>query len=96
MVEVFSIHNPPAEILEEVLAKVQSGQSTAARDLAEQVKGPFRPLLESAVEFARSRKALLEEILFEKILEAQPRLERFLPFIAVTAAASPCWACLVH
>ena len=31
----------------------------------------------------------LEEILFEKILEAQPRLERFLPFIAVTAAASP-------
>ncbi len=89
VVEVFSIHNPPAEILEEVLAKVQSGQSTAARDLAEQVKGPFRPLLESAVEFARSRKALLEEILFEKILEAQPRLERFLPFIAVTAAASP-------
>ena len=72
-----------------MLAKVQSGQSTAARELAEQVKGPFRPLLESAVEFARSRKALLEEILFEKILEAQPRLERFLPFIAVTAAASP-------
>lgn len=89
VVEVFSIHNPPPEILEEVLAKVQTGQSTAARDLAEQVKGPFRPLLESAVEFALSRKALLEEILFEKILEAQPRLERFLPFIAVTAAASP-------
>ena len=59
VVEVFSIHNPPPEILEEVLAKVQSGQSPAARDLAEQVKGPFRPLLESAVEFARSRKALL-------------------------------------
>ena len=31
----------------------------------------------------------MKEILFEKILEAQPRLERFLPFIAVTAAASP-------
>ena len=62
--EVFSIHNPPAEILEEVLAKV-IGQSTAARDLAEQVKGPFRPLLESAVEFARSKA--LGRILFEKI-----------------------------
>ena len=89
LVEVFTIHNPPAETLEGVLAKVQAGDSSAARGLAAEVKGPFRPLLESAIEFARSRKVLLEEILYEKILEAQPRLERFLPFIAVTAAASP-------
>ena len=31
----------------------------------------------------------LEEILFEKILSAQPTLERFLPFMALTAASAP-------
>jgi len=89
LVEVFTIHNPPAQTLEAVLEKVQSGDADAARSLAAEVKGPFRPLLENAIQFAHSRKVLLEEVLFEKILEAQPRLERFLPFIAVTAAASP-------
>jgi biopolymer transport protein ExbB len=89
LVEVFTVHNPSRETLDEVLSNVQAGNDNIARDLAVQVKGPFRPLLESAIEFSRSRKELLEEVLFEKILEAQPRLERFLPFIAVTAAASP-------
>ena len=89
IIEVFTIHNPSEETLESVLVHVQAGNDACAQELAAQVKGPFRPLLESAIGFARSRKELLEEVLFEKILEAQPRLERFLPFIAVTAAASP-------
>ncbi|MBT5381084.1 MAG: hypothetical protein HOI65_17365 [Opitutae bacterium] len=87
--EVFTIHNPSREILDSILSNVQTGNDSIAGDLAAQVKGPFLPLLEAAIEFSRSRKELLEEVLFEKILEAQPRLERFLPFIAVTAAASP-------
>lgn len=89
IIEVFTIHNPSPETLESVLAHVQAGNDARALELAAQVKGPFRPLLESAIGFARSRKELLEEVLFEKILEAQPHLERFLPFIAVTAATSP-------
>ena len=89
LVEVFTIHNPSSGVLEKILIQVQQGNTHGALDLAAQVKGPFRPLLEHAIDFARSKKELLEEVLFEKILEAQPRLERFLPFIAVTAAASP-------
>ena len=87
--EVFSIHNPPQSTLDSILAHLHEGKAQEAKSLVTQVKGPFRPLLENAVEFAKTRKEILEEILFEKILEAQPQLERFLPFIAVTAAATP-------
>jgi biopolymer transport protein ExbB len=87
--EVFSIHNPKPAVLQDILQKVHSGQSNAAQELISQIKGPFRPLMENAIQFAHTRKELLEEILFEKMLEAQPQLERFLPFIAVTAAATP-------
>ena len=38
--------------------------------------------------FHRKRRAL-EELLYEKMLGIRPKLERFLPFLAVTAAAAP-------
>ena len=87
--EVFTMHNPKAETLEKILEHLHAEDPVGAIQLANEVKGPFRPLLENAIEYAHTRKELLEEILFEKILEAQPTLERFLPFIAVTAAATP-------
>ena len=34
-------------------------------------------------------KEVIEEILYERIINTQPRLERFLSFIAVTAATAP-------
>ena len=87
--EVYSMHNPKSETLEKILEHLHAEDPDRATQLANEVKGPFRPLLENAIEYAHTRKELLEEILFEKILEAQPTLERFLPFIAVTAAATP-------
>lgn len=87
--EIYSIHNPPQSILDSILSQLREGDARAANSLVAQVKGPFLPLMEKAVEFAGAKKEILEEILFEKILEAQPKLERFLPFIAVTAAATP-------
>lgn len=35
------------------------------------------------------KRAMLEELMFEHILSVRPRLERFLPFLAITAAAAP-------
>jgi len=41
------------------------------------------------VDHAREQKDYLEEVLYEKMLEARPNLERLLPVIALTAAAAP-------
>jgi len=35
------------------------------------------------------KRGMLEELMFEHILSTRPKLERFLPFLAITAAAAP-------
>ena len=42
-----------------------------------------------AVEHFDGKRRLLEELLYEKLLSIRPKLERFLPFLAVTAATAP-------
>ena len=46
-------------------------------------------MLVAGVENAKESVELVEEVMFESILGAQPRLERFLNVIAVTAATAP-------
>ena len=46
-------------------------------------------MLVTGVEHAAENRGVLEELLFEKVLRVRPGLERFLPFLAITAAAAP-------
>ena len=46
-------------------------------------------MVQVGVKHFHSKRRVLEELLFEKIVSMRPKLERFLPFIAVTAAAAP-------
>jgi biopolymer transport protein ExbB len=46
-------------------------------------------MLVTGIEHAGEKRGVIEELLFEKILRVRPRLERFLPFLAITAAAAP-------
>ena len=41
------------------------------------------------IERVTERREIIEELLFQKILEVRPNLERFLAFLALTAAAAP-------
>ncbi len=51
--------------------------------------GPFEDLRISARDNAGRKAEVLEEILYERIIDAQVRLEKALPLIAVTAATAP-------
>jgi biopolymer transport protein ExbB len=46
-------------------------------------------MLCAAVENSDEDREVIEEILYETIIKAQPKLERFLAFIAVVAATAP-------
>ena len=50
---------------------------------------PFESLREVASANKGKSPEILEEVLYEQIIEAQARLEKLLPIIAVTAAAAP-------
>ena len=43
----------------------------------------------TGVAMFHEKRRVLEEALFEKLIAVKPRLERFLPFLALTAAAGP-------
>jgi biopolymer transport protein ExbB len=75
--------------LQEVLELVNRGDLESARKRAESVRGPAGQLLAVAVQHSKERKALIEEVMYEKLLETKPKLERLLALIALTAATEP-------
>ncbi|CAA6687525.1 MULTISPECIES: MotA/TolQ/ExbB proton channel family protein, partial [unclassified Lentimonas] len=87
--EVTSFKTPKPENVQQVLSHVTSGDLDAAQKAASSISGAGGVLLTTGVEYADEKRGTLEEILYEKILAARPKLERFLPFIALTAAAAP-------
>jgi biopolymer transport protein ExbB len=88
-IQIAGVKTASPETLRDVLDAVREGEQPKALNQAAAVGGPVGELLRAAVQNANERKELIEEILYEKILEARPRLERFLPFLALTAATAP-------
>lgn len=87
--EIKSVKSPKAGTLQRILDSLNAGNKQQALEAANSVDGPFGDLLVAGVEHADQEKELLEEVLYERLLAAQPKLERFIAFIALTAAAAP-------
>jgi biopolymer transport protein ExbB len=83
----FEVADP--ERLDGILGQLANGDPAAARQQALQVRGVAGDILSTGVEHAGEKRGVLEELLFEKILQVRPTLERFLPFLAIAAAAAP-------
>ena len=89
MYEVISFKTPTAEQIQGVLTQVEANDMTKAHALAVEIGGAGGDLLRKGVENSEEKRGSLEELLYEKILVARPKLERLLPFMALTAAAAP-------
>jgi biopolymer transport protein ExbB len=87
--EIYSVKMPRPGSLHDILKALNDGEKDKAMELAKAVQGPARAMLTDAVEHSDENKELVEEVMYERMLEVQPRLERLLPFIAVTAATAP-------
>lgn len=78
-----------AKDIDVILDHLRKDNKEAAMAHAQSVGGPVGDMLCAAVENASEDREVIEEILYEKIIKTQPRLERFLAFIAVVAATAP-------
>ena len=87
--DISSVKSPKAGSLQQILDNLNSGNKQGALEVANAVDGPFGDLLVEGVEHADQEKELLEEVLYERLLAAQPKLERLIAFIALTAGAAP-------
>jgi biopolymer transport protein ExbB len=88
-IQLAGIPRAKGEDLQKALDLLNRGDRAQAVAFASGLKGPGGDLLRTAVENVDEPRELLEERLFEKLLDVKPRLERMLPFIAVTASTEP-------
>ncbi len=89
VIELLSVKKASPGDLETILKCLRNGRKEDALKFARGVKGPSGRMLTAAMESIDAEEDLIEEILYEQMLGTQPKLERFLPFIAVTAATAP-------
>jgi len=78
----------PQDIQVILAALAQSDRSKATAH-ATSIKGPVGDMLHAAIDHCRERKEYIEEVMYEKMLETKPKLEKLLPFLALSAAAAP-------
>ena len=89
ILEVTRFQTPTPESVQQVLSHIERGDLAQAKAAANSMAGAGGTLLQAGVEHYDEKRGTLEEVLYEKILIVRPALERFLPFIALTAAAAP-------
>lgn len=87
--QISSIRMARPRDLQVILDRLTQGKQAEAFEHARTVKGPVGELLEAAVSHADEPKEYIEEVLYEKMLITRPRLEKMLPFVALTAATAP-------
>lgn len=80
---------PPPARLASLLEAVRRGDAEAARAAAAALGGPAGRMLSAGAKHLGGSKDLIEEAMYERMLETRFRFNRGLPFIAVGAATAP-------
>lgn len=88
-IQIFAIRQPDPLVAHQLSRLLREGRQSEAAALAGKQPQPARDMLTSAVEHADEPVELVEEVMYESMLSVQPKLERFLNVIAVTAATAP-------
>jgi len=88
-IQVSRIRKASARDVQVVLEHLRGDRKSAAAEYAERMGGPSGEMLRRAVEHVDEGKELIEEVLYEQMLDTRPRLEKMMPLIALTAATAP-------
>lgn len=75
--------------LQVILGALRIDDRNKASTHASSLTGPVGEMLRSAIDHCRERKEYIEEVMYEKMIDAKPRLEKLMPFLALSAAAAP-------
>ncbi|MCF7855264.1 MAG: MotA/TolQ/ExbB proton channel family protein [Candidatus Pacebacteria bacterium] len=72
-----------------ILDALRKGRVAEAMTWASRLRPPLRAVIEEGIRHRDAEKAHLEEIMYERLISVQPRLERYLSPLAVCASAAP-------
>lgn len=88
-IQIISIRQPAPDAVYNLAKLLREGKNAEAREQAEAQPEPARDMLVRAVEHYGESLTLVEEAMYESMLSTQPRLEKYLNVIAVTASVAP-------
>jgi biopolymer transport protein ExbB len=88
-IQLIRVRQPSERSVGRLLEQLKSGDAKSAAASAERIPGPTGEMLRVGLEQIRESKDLVEEMMYEKTLETRLRLQRFLSFVAIAAAAAP-------
>jgi len=88
-VELARLRNPSTRRIDALLHALAEHDDERAAAEAAAIGGPTGRMLSVGVEHINEPPALIEEVMYEKILPARLKLQRFLPFIAISASSAP-------
>ncbi len=83
------VRRPSRKSIDRLLEAVRSGQRQPAVDQAEAVGGPAGAMLKAGAEHLGEPRELVEEVMFEQLLQTRLRLNSWLPFVAISATSAP-------
>ena len=83
------VRKPSERRVRALLEAMASGDREVARDAAKGIRGPAGKMLQAGVEHLGEPRDLIEEVMYETLLATRLRLQRFLPFVAISASSAP-------
>ena len=88
-IQILSVRQPNPSVINEIVKELQEGHTAEALAIANEQPAPAREVLVQAVSHSEDSIELVEESMYESILSIQPKLERYLNVIAITASVAP-------
>jgi biopolymer transport protein ExbB len=89
LIQLSKIKDPKSGWVADLLTAVRDGKIDEAEALASSVKHPAGEVLAKALSYTSAGADVVEEVIYEQLIGVQSKLQKWLPFIAVTAATAP-------
>jgi len=83
------VRMPSSRRLEALYAALRKGDAETSATSIMAMPGPTGEMLKAGFEHVGEPKELVEEVMFERMLETRLKLQSFLPFVAMSASAAP-------
>lgn len=88
-IQLMRVGRPGYRRTGEFLAYLDSSRNAEAEKVAKRVGGPIGKMMLSAMKHYRDPASVLEESMFETVLEARTQVNSWIPFIKIAAAVEP-------
>lgn len=87
--QLAKIRSPRDGWVANILDSLRNGEVEAAHSQAEAAKHPVGKVFSKAIDAEDAGADVVEEVIYESMIGVQGRLQKWLPFIAITAATAP-------